>query len=62
MRLKEPLYGIRVAQLHWAMHLSMAIAMIFIESNFQKADYTNDYRYHGQLKQVCYAQEHTAQG
>ena len=29
MRLKEPLYGVRVAGLHYVRHLSLVITMIF---------------------------------
>ena len=50
MRLKEPLYGLRVAQLHWVMHLAMAITMIILEAQFQPEDYANDLRYQGMLK------------
>ena len=32
MRLKEPLYGIRVAGMHWMFHLGLAITMVFTNS------------------------------
>ena len=53
MRLKEPLYGLRVAQLHFIMHVSMALTMIWLEAQFTPADYRNDVQYEGLLKQLC---------
>lgn len=53
MRLKEPLYGLRVAQLHFVMHVSMALTMIWLEAQFGPADYRNDVQYQGLLKQLC---------
>ena len=32
MRLKEPLYGLNMANLHYVTHTSMAIVMIILES------------------------------
>ena len=53
MRLKEPLYGLRVAQLHYVMHIAMALTMIWLESQFTSDDYRNDIQYEGLLKQFC---------
>ena len=32
MRLKEPLYGAKVAGLHFVLHLSLAFTMIYVET------------------------------
>ena len=32
MRLKEPLYGLRMIGLHYVVHIAMALAMIIVET------------------------------
>ena len=51
MRLKEPLYGLRVAKLHWVIHLSLAVAMIYMESQFTQegGDYVLDKKFEGEV-------------
>jgi len=36
MRLKEPLYGLNISNLHFVFHLGLALAMIFIETRFDE--------------------------
>jgi hypothetical protein len=36
MRLKEPLYGIRMAQMHYFIHLSLLIVMLVLEVEILK--------------------------
>ena len=36
MRLKEPLYGLNISNLHFIFHLGLAFAMIFIETRFDE--------------------------
>ena len=33
MRLKEPLYGVKMAGMHFLIHIILAIAMIVVQSN-----------------------------
>jgi len=42
MRLREPLYGIRIAQMHFVMHFSLFLAMIFVALKFTKDDFELD--------------------
>ena len=56
MRLKEPLYGLHIAQMHFVIHLSLAICMIYMHTKLPQKDlsdiYFND---HGiwKIKQEC---------
>ena len=42
MRLREPLYGIRIAQMHFVIHFSLFLAMIFVMLKFDSDDFTTD--------------------
>ena len=42
MRLKEPLYGIRIAQMHWLVHLTLFITQCFVLVKFNKLDFEPD--------------------
>ena len=35
MRLKEPLYGLRMSRMHFLIHLCLAFTMIFLEVNLE---------------------------
>ena len=39
MRLKEPLYGVRAAGIHYLLHLGLLITMIYIEGSAKKNDF-----------------------
>ena len=55
MRLKEPLYGIRIGQMHYLMHFTMFCTMIYLMSaEFSLDDYKKDVREgYGRISQVC---------
>jgi hypothetical protein len=42
MRLKEPLFGLRVAKMHILMHFGMAIIMLFIMADVRKLKIMGD--------------------
>ena len=44
MRLKEPLYGLRIGALHYMMHFSMFLTMIYLYAKFTAVDYQKDIR------------------
>jgi hypothetical protein len=39
MRLKEPLYGIRIAQMHYLSHLSLLFMMLILEYEIANNDF-----------------------
>ena len=55
MRLKEPLYGIRIAQMHWLIHLTLFATMCYVVAKFSAADF-EDYVHQpgGKITQRCH--------